>query len=154
MCSFHGGQAMHLLKGCNTMRSYVKGSFNLNKGKVYKPPQKAHKEADRGKDDGTNFPNAEECLMIFGGAQAYESRRQRRITEQEVIAFEAMVVPTRLRWSELAITFDQGDHPTMCHALGGSHSSSSQSWARCASPKSSWTVAVDSISSTLTPTIR
>jgi hypothetical protein len=37
--------------------------------------------------------------MIFGGSQAYESRRQCRITEQEVNAVHTLTALTRLWWS-------------------------------------------------------
>jgi hypothetical protein len=41
----------------------------------------------------------------------YESRWQRRITEQEVNAIHTHTAPMRLRWSQTAITFNQEDHP-------------------------------------------
>jgi hypothetical protein len=47
--------------------------------------------------------------MIFEGSQTYESHRQRHITEQEVNAIHTLAAPTQLWWSQMAITFDQGD---------------------------------------------
>jgi hypothetical protein len=48
--------------------------------------------------------------MIFGGSQAYESRWQCCITEQEVNAVHTLATPTWLRWSQTAITFNHGEH--------------------------------------------
>jgi hypothetical protein len=49
--------------------------------------------------------------MIFGSSQAYESRRQRRITGQEVNAVHTLAAPTWLWCSQTAITFDPKDYP-------------------------------------------
>ena len=49
--------------------------------------------------------------MFFGGSQVHESRWQCHITEPEVNVVHTLAAPTRLRWSQTAITFDQEDHP-------------------------------------------
>ena len=62
----------------------------------------------KGKDDG--FPTLDGCLMIFGGSDAYDSKRRQKIMRREVYVTEP-ATPAFLRWSESAITFDQTDHP-------------------------------------------
>ena len=56
--------------------------------------------------------------MIFRDSKAYESRRQHYITEQEVNAIHTLATPTWLRWSQMVISFDQGDHPDRVAHLG------------------------------------
>jgi hypothetical protein len=106
-CPFYCGQVKHLLKDCETMRSYIKGTLDL-KGKAQKPTQKADWGADDGKDEDTEFPDTKDCLMIFNGPHAYELRCHRRITKQEVNNNETIAMPTRLCWPEMAITFNRG----------------------------------------------
>jgi hypothetical protein len=68
--------------------------------------------------EDNEFPKAERCPMIFRGSWAYESRRQRCITKQEVNVIHTLAAPTWLRWSQTAITFDQEDHPDRVPHLG------------------------------------
>ena len=63
------------------------------------------------------FPKLDSCLMIFGGTHAYECRRKQKLTAREVNAIDS-AVPTFLRWSESAITFDRADHPDYIRQLG------------------------------------
>lgn len=51
-----------------------------------------------------------ELNHIFGGPQAYESKRKQKLTDREVNAAQPEV-PHYLRWSEVAITFNRSDHP-------------------------------------------
>jgi hypothetical protein len=44
--------------------------------------------------------------MILRGSQAYESRRQHRITKQDVNVFHTVAALMWLWWSQMAITFD------------------------------------------------
>jgi len=48
--------------------------------------------------------------MIFGGSAAYEFKCRQKLTRCEVYTAEP-AMPTFLRWSESAITFDRTDHP-------------------------------------------
>ena len=48
--------------------------------------------------------------MIFGGLAAYDSRHHQKLARSEVYTAEP-AMPSFLRWSESAITFDQTDHP-------------------------------------------
>lgn len=47
--------------------------------------------------------------MIFGGTEACASKRRVKVTERKVFA-ASPAVPSYLRWSESAITFDRSDH--------------------------------------------
>ena len=57
------------------------------------------------------FPDADECIMIFGGFNVIWSKRQHKVRYREACAVE-MAVPSFLSWSESLITFDQRDHPS------------------------------------------
>ena len=60
------------------------------------------------KDDG--FPMLNDCLMIFGGSAAYDSKHRQKVTRREIYMTEP-AMPAFLRWLESAITFDRTDHP-------------------------------------------
>ena len=49
-------------------------------------------------------------LMIFEGSAAYDSKCRQKLACHEVYTAEP-AMPTFLRWSESAITFDQADQP-------------------------------------------
>ena len=55
--------------------------------------------------DGDNFPNPEECIMIFGGSDAIYSKSQHKVRYREACIAET-AIPSFLRWSESPITFD------------------------------------------------
>nr|CAE01642.2 OSJNBb0021I10.5 [Oryza sativa Japonica Group] len=60
----------------------------------------ASKQSDSGK----------ELNHIFGGPQAYKSKKKQKLTEREIKAVQPDT-PQYLRWSETAIKFDRSDHP-------------------------------------------
>ena len=62
------------------MKGYIHSILG-QQGKAQKPTPKASDPADGAQEEDNEFPEAERCLMIFGGSQAYESHRQRCITE-------------------------------------------------------------------------
>ena len=61
--------------------------------------------------DGDVFPDANECIMIFGGSDAIWTKYQHKVCYRETCTIET-VVPSFLSWSESPITFDQRDHPS------------------------------------------
>ena len=61
--------------------------------------------------DRDNFPDPEECIMIFGRSDAIWSKRQHKVRYRDACTVE-MAVPSFLSWSESPITFDQRDHPS------------------------------------------
>ena len=75
-----------------------------NKGEHRKEP----KLADDGKDGG--FSMLDGCLMIFGGSVANDSKRRLKLVRCKVYTSEP-TMPSFLRCSESAITFDRTDHP-------------------------------------------
>ena len=82
-------------------------SEGSNKGEHGKDPDPTTDDAE-GKDGG--FFMLDGCLMIFGGSTAYDSKRRQKVTCHEVYMTKP-AMPTFLRWSESAITFDRTDHP-------------------------------------------
>ena len=51
--------------------------------------------------DGDDFPNPEECIMIFGGTDADYSRRQHKVRYREVCAAELAILShpiLRMKW--------------------------------------------------------
>jgi hypothetical protein len=51
-----------------------------------------------------------EVSYIFCGPDSYEPKRKQKLTAREVMAVSP-TTPEYLRWSEVPITFDRGDHP-------------------------------------------
>lgn len=51
--------------------------------------------------------------MIFGGLEAYQSRRSQKLMTQEINATVSAreAIPTFSKWSETAMTFNRTDHP-------------------------------------------
>jgi hypothetical protein len=72
------------------------------------------KPADREKkpeDPKGDFPEAhKEVNYVFGGPDSYEPKRKQKLIAWEVLAV-GPAIPEYLRWSEVSITFDRGDHP-------------------------------------------
>jgi hypothetical protein len=88
--------------------------------------------------------------MIYGGHVANASARHRKQERQEVCSAK-VATPVYLDWSDKPITCDQGDHPTAYRAQEGTRLSSTLSLATLGSPRSSWTEAAASTSSTPRP---
>ena len=81
---------------------------------VQRLQQRGHRKdpdptADDAEEKDGNFPTPDGCLMIFGGSEAYDSKRRQKIARREVYATEP-ATPAFLRWSESTITFDRTDH--------------------------------------------
>ena len=70
-CPNHALSVKHLLKDCSLMRWFL--SRGSNKGEHRKDPSPTTDDAKE-KDDG--FPTPDGCLMIFGGPEAYDSKRR------------------------------------------------------------------------------
>ena len=83
----------HLLKDYAAIMGYIRGTLG-QQAKAQKPAPKAGDPVDAAPEDDAEFLEADRCLMIFGGSQAYESHRQ-----QEVNAVHTLTALTRLRWS-------------------------------------------------------
>jgi len=70
-CPNHAFPIKHLLKDYRLMRWFLSGGSN--KGEQGKDPAPTADDAEE-KDDG--FPTPNDCLLIFGGAVAYDSKRR------------------------------------------------------------------------------
>ena len=70
-CPNHAFPVKHLLKDCGLMRKFLFGSSN--KGEQGKEPVPTADDTEE-KDDG--FPMLDDCLMIFGGSAAYDSKHR------------------------------------------------------------------------------
>ena len=104
-CLNHAFPIKHLYKDCVLMKRFLSGGSN--KGEHRKEPKLAIDDT-KGKDGG--FLMLDGCLMIFGGLAAYDSKRCQKLARRKVYTAE-LIVPSFLRWSESAITFDRTDHP-------------------------------------------
>jgi len=74
-----------------------------------KQPNEKEKESDKDEDkeEDDGYPNVNSTLMIFADV---EIKSRLKVINREV----NMVAPattTYLKWSQIAITFDQSDHP-------------------------------------------
>src|SRR5438876_3528501 len=105
ICPFHP-KGKHSAKDCYSLRNYVE--------KHSKGPARNQDEPDRNpghQADGSAFPDLEHQLnMIYGGSDAYESKRKQKLTAREINAITP-ATPKYLKWSEAPITFDRADHP-------------------------------------------
>jgi hypothetical protein len=72
-----------------------------------------------GKDQGNNkkggnkeeeFPEVQNCFMIYGGQVVNASAQHHKQERREVCSVK-VATPVYLDWSDKPITFDQGDHP-------------------------------------------
>ena len=94
------------------MRKFL--SRSLNKGEQGKDPPPTTDDAEE-KDDG--FPMPDDCLMIFRGSVAYDSKNCQKVARHEVYTTEP-ATPAFLQWSESTITFDWANHPDSVPDLG------------------------------------
>jgi hypothetical protein len=70
------------------------------------------------KDPKGDFLEAhKEVNYIFGGPDSYEPKRKQKLTTQDVFAVGPATAEF-LRWSEVPITFDRGDHMDFISMLG------------------------------------
>jgi hypothetical protein len=96
------------------------------------------------------FPEVHDCFMIYGGQVANASVWHRKQEHREVCSVK-VAAPVYLDWSDKPITFDQGDHPDRVPSPGNTRSVSIPSSATSGLPRSSWTEAAASTSSTPRP---
>src|SRR6266540_3476866 len=104
-CPFHP-KGKHSVKDCYSLKDYVekhsKGPARDQDGPNRNPGPQA---------GGPAFPDPEHQLnMIYGGSDAYESKRKQKLIAREIIAV-IPATPKYLKWSETPITFGRADHP-------------------------------------------
>jgi hypothetical protein len=103
-CPYHQGPVNHTLEECIMLQRYFhKAGSPAGDGKG----QDDHKKEG---DKAEEFPEVNDCFMIYGGQVANASARHRKQEHREVCSVK-VAVPVYLDWSDKPITFDQGDHP-------------------------------------------
>src|SRR6266540_660131 len=105
ICPFHP-KGKHSAKDCYYLKDYVE--------KHSKGPARDQDGPDRNpghQAGGPVFSDPEHQLnMIYGGSDAYESKRKQKLTAREINAITP-ATPKYLKWSEAPITFGRADHP-------------------------------------------
>jgi hypothetical protein len=143
-CPYHQGPVKHTLEECVMLRRYFH--------KVG-PPVEGGKGQDNDKKEGDKveeFPEVHGCFMIYGGQVANTSARHRKQERREVCSVK-VAAPVYLDWSDKPITFDQGDHPDCVPSPGKYPVVVDPVIGNTSSPRSSWTEAAASTSSTPRP---
>ncbi|GJN23894.1 hypothetical protein PR202_gb11586 [Eleusine coracana subsp. coracana] len=100
----------HKAKDCYRLKGFVIAALKVAKD----PPR--HNSKDKTKDDGYMDDSGEfqeprkEVNFIFGGPDAYVSKRKQKLELREINSVEP-AAPQFMRWSEMPITFDRSHHP-------------------------------------------
>jgi hypothetical protein len=143
-CPYHRGPIKHTLEECDILRRY----FN-----------KARPSAEGDKDQGNNkkggngeeeFPEVHNCFMIYGGQVANALTQHRKQERREVCSVK-VATPFYLAGPTSPLPSTKATTPTTYRAQEGTHLSLTLSSATLGSPRSSWTEAAASTSSTSRP---
>ena len=70
-CTNHAYPVKHLYKDCELLKHFLQQAGGPKEGKG---KEAAAKKGGMASKDGDNFPNPEECIMIFGGSDAIYSK--------------------------------------------------------------------------------
>ena len=145
-CQNHNFLVHHKLHECKLLKRFIT-----------KPPSKKAKPEEAAKpaeqeDLVEDFPKPMGCLMIFDDSKSYYDNYLLKVAHREVHVVDPTVLQY-LRWSKFPIIFNRHDHPKRIPHLGTYPLSSSQLWARSASPRCSWTGRVASTLWTLRPSM-
>jgi hypothetical protein len=143
-CPYHQGPIKHTLEECVMLRRYFhKAGLPAKGGKAHDNDKKEGHKAEE-------FPEVHDCFMIYGGQVANASARHRKQERREVCSVK-VAAPVYLDWSDKPITFDQGDHPDRVPSPGKHPLVVIPSSTTPGLPRSSWTEAAASTSSTPRP---
>jgi hypothetical protein len=103
-CPYHQGPVKHTLEECVMLRRYFhKAGPSAEGGRARDNDKKEDHKAEE-------FSEVHDCFMIYGGQVANALARHRKQERREVCSVK-VAVPVYLDWSDMPITFDQGDHP-------------------------------------------
>jgi hypothetical protein len=117
-CPHHEVLVKHLLRECQLMKNYVKGTL---KPRTADQPEKGGPSHDHDDGVGAAFPGEDGVVhMIFGGSLARPSRWREKLIRREVINTNVAKL-SYLKWSEVPITFDRKDHPDHVLSMGSTH---------------------------------
>jgi hypothetical protein len=101
ICIFHP-QGKHKTRDCDQLQGFVDEFLKM---------VKVTDQEKKPEDPKGDLPEAhKEANYIFGVPGSYEPKRKQKLTAREVMAVKP-ATPEYLRWSEVPITFDRGDHP-------------------------------------------
>jgi hypothetical protein len=92
-CTNHEGPVQHKLKDCRLLKNFLDGTLKRGAPK----PNEGKDDAPIEGDDAAYFEDGR-VMMIFGGPDAYGSKRQQKLTRRDVCSAEP-AVPTYLKWS-------------------------------------------------------
>jgi hypothetical protein len=143
-CPYHQGPVKHTLEECVMLRRYFHKAEPLAEG------GRGHDNDKKEGNKAEEFPEVHDCFMIYGGQVANASARHRKQERREVCSVK-VAAPVYLDWSDKPITFDQGDHPDHVSSPGKYPLVVDPIIGKLGSPRSSWTEAAASTSSTPRP---
>ncbi|GJN20263.1 hypothetical protein PR202_gb07618 [Eleusine coracana subsp. coracana] len=108
-CLWHP-KGNHKANDCYRLKGFATAALKVAKD----PPRRNSK--DKTKDDGNKDDSGEfqeprkEVNFIFGGLDAYVSKRKQKMDLREINSVEP-ATPQFMRWYEMPFTFDRSDHP-------------------------------------------
>jgi hypothetical protein len=92
------------MKDCNLMKNFLGGAMKNKPLNLTRSGAAKH-------DNNDDFPKEYDVvMMIFGGTPTHPPKRKNKRILQEIYHVEPLV-PSYLRWSETAITYNRTDHP-------------------------------------------
>jgi hypothetical protein len=112
-CHNHGYPIKHTLEECDFIKCHFSGNYKATGTDAPSRPIDNEEKGDA-------YPDPKECLMIFGGRVAYESKHRQKLMAREVnAAAQGEAVLAFLKRSKTMITFYRKDHPD--HILQPGH---------------------------------
>jgi hypothetical protein len=143
-CPYHQGPVKHTLEEYVMLRRYFHKAG---------PPTEGGRAHDNDKKEGhkaEEFSEVHDCFMIYGGQVANASAQHRKQERREVCSVK-VAVPVYLYCPTSPSPSTKATTPTTCRARGSTRSLSIPSSATSGLPRSSWTEATASTSSTPRP---
>ena len=87
-CTNHAYPVKHLYKDCELLKSFLQQAGGPKEGD---DKEAATKKGGTTGKDGDVFPDADECIMIFGGSDVIWSKRQHKVRYREACVAETAV---------------------------------------------------------------
>ena len=87
-CTNHAYPIKHLYKDCELLKRFLRQADRPKQGN---DKEVAAKKGGMTGKDGDNFPDPEECIMIFGGSDTICSKRQHKVRYKEACAAETAI---------------------------------------------------------------
>ena len=75
-CPNHAYPVKHLYKECELLKRFLRQAGGPKKGDG---KEAAPKKGGMAGKDADDFPNADECIMIFGGSDTVWTKRQHKV---------------------------------------------------------------------------